>query len=96
MHCDFQKASRNQHFQSTLLVGREGVTKNSTLLIMLTILDDPLGYIQYKRKIQPRGYSAASLLRGSSGVAPPPVGRAGGHQTRRAAPRVGTVSSGIW
>ena len=35
---------KNQHFQSTMLRGREGVTKNSTsctLLIMLTILDDP-------------------------------------------------------
>ena len=36
---------KNQHFQSTLLEGREGVTKQSTLcalLIMLIILDDPL------------------------------------------------------
>ena len=42
-HCDSGKGSQNQHFQSTLLVG--GVTKNSnpcTLLIMLTILGDPL------------------------------------------------------
>ena len=37
---------KNQHFQSTLLGGREGVTKKSTLctlLKMLTIMDDPLG-----------------------------------------------------
>ena len=27
VHCDFEKVSQNQHFQSTLLVGREGVTK---------------------------------------------------------------------
>ena len=36
---------KNQHFQSTLLGGREGVTKESTLcmlLIMLTIMDGPL------------------------------------------------------
>ena len=35
---------QNQHFQSTLLGGREGVTKKSTLctlLIMLIIMDDP-------------------------------------------------------
>ena len=34
----------NQHFQSTLMGGREGVTKKGTLctfLIMLPILDDP-------------------------------------------------------
>ena len=44
-HCDFEKGSQNKHFQGTLLVGREGVTKKSTLyslLTMLTILDDPL------------------------------------------------------
>ena len=45
VHCHFEKGSKNQHFQSTILVGREGVTKTSTLctlLIMWTILDDPL------------------------------------------------------
>ena len=26
-HCYSEKGSQNQHFQSTLLVGREGVTK---------------------------------------------------------------------
>ena len=42
-HCDFEKGSKNQHFQSTLLVGR-GDKKITlcTLLTMLTILDDPL------------------------------------------------------
>ena len=29
MHCDFEKGSRNQHFQSTLFVGREGSDKRS-------------------------------------------------------------------
>ena len=46
MHCDFEKGPENQHFQSTLPVGKEGVTKKGTmcmLLKMLTILDDPLG-----------------------------------------------------
>ena len=33
-HCDFEKGFQNQHFQSTLLVGRKKVT----LLAMLTIL----------------------------------------------------------
>ena len=45
VYCDFEKGSQNQHFQSTLLVVREGFTKKSTLctlLIMLTIVDDPL------------------------------------------------------
>ena len=48
MHCDFEKGSQNEYFKyfkSTLLVGREGVTKKEyscTLLIMLTILDVPL------------------------------------------------------
>ena len=35
----------NQHFQSTLLGGGEGVTKKSTLCTlvkMMTIMDDPL------------------------------------------------------
>ena len=44
MHCDYEKRSQNQHFQSTLSVGREGVTEKSTLctlLIMLTNLDNP-------------------------------------------------------
>ena len=42
VHCDFEKWSQNQHFQSTILVEREVVTERSmcTLLIMLTILDD--------------------------------------------------------
>ena len=35
-HCE---GSQNQHLKSTL--GREVVTKKCTLLIMLTILDDP-------------------------------------------------------
>ena len=45
VHCDFEKVSRNPHFQSTLLVWREGVKKKNilcTLLIMLTIMDDTL------------------------------------------------------
>ena len=36
----------NQHFQSTLLGGGEGVIKKSTLCTlvkMMTIMDDPLG-----------------------------------------------------
>ena len=42
-HCDFEKGSRNQHFQSTPLVGRKGQNSSlCTLLIMFTILDDPL------------------------------------------------------
>ena len=44
MHCNFEKGCPNQHFQNTLLVGRERVTQKSTLgtlLMMLTILDDP-------------------------------------------------------
>ena len=44
--CDFEKGSQKQHFQSTLLVGREGSQKITctlcTVLIMLTILDDAL------------------------------------------------------
>ena len=46
VHCDFENVSNlNQHFQSTLMVGREVVTQKSTLctlLIILTIFDDPL------------------------------------------------------
>ena len=44
VHRDFEKMSKHQHFQSTLLV-RRGVTKKSTvcmLYIMLTLLDDLL------------------------------------------------------
>ena len=43
VYCDFEDGFQNQLFQSTL--GREGSHKNSTLcmlLIMLTILGDPL------------------------------------------------------
>ena len=44
---NFEKGSQNQHIKSTLLVGGggKGVTEKSTLctlLIRLTILDDPL------------------------------------------------------
>ena len=45
VYCDFEKGSSNPRFRSTLLIGREVVTTKSTLctvLIMLTILDDPL------------------------------------------------------
>ena len=47
LHFDFEKGQgyQNQHFQITLLVGREGVTKKSTLctlLMMLTIIDSSL------------------------------------------------------
>ena len=45
VHRNFEKGSQN-HIFKVLLVGREGVTKKSTLctlLIMLTILDDTLG-----------------------------------------------------
>ena len=40
--CDFEKRPQNQHFQSTVLIGSEGVTQEHsvTLLIMLTILND--------------------------------------------------------
>ena len=38
VHRDFEKGSRNQNFQSTLLGGREGVTKKSTLCTLLTML----------------------------------------------------------
>ena len=41
VYCDFEKGSQNQHFQSTLLLGRDGVHKKSRFFIMLTILDDP-------------------------------------------------------
>ena len=42
-HCDFEKTSQNQHFQSTLSAGRGSQKKSTlcTLLIMLTILDNP-------------------------------------------------------
>lgn len=30
VHCDFENGSKTQHFQGTLLVGREGVTNNSS------------------------------------------------------------------
>ena len=45
VHCDFEKVSQDQQFQSTLSVGRGSQKKSTlcTLLIMLTILDDPLG-----------------------------------------------------
>ena len=44
VHCDLEKGYRDEHFQSTLLVEREGgnTKDDCTLLIMLTILDDPL------------------------------------------------------
>ena len=45
VHYDFEKAFRNPHFRKTLLVGRARVTQKNTLcmlLIMLTVLDDPL------------------------------------------------------
>ena len=47
---DFQKGSQNQHFQNTLLVGREAFTNKSslcTLLIILTILDDSVPSVIY-------------------------------------------------
>ena len=31
VHCYSEKGSQNQHFQSTLLVGKEGTQKKSTL-----------------------------------------------------------------
>ena len=37
VHCDFDQGSKNQDFESTLLVGREGITKMSTLCALLTI-----------------------------------------------------------
>ena len=43
MHC-IKGSLKNQHFQRTLLGGKERVAKNSTLgthFIMLTIMDDP-------------------------------------------------------
>ena len=43
VNCDFEKESRNQHFQGSLRVERDGVTQKSTLcrlLIMLTIPED--------------------------------------------------------
>ena len=45
MHCTFIPRSPKETLKSTLLGGREGVTKKSTLctlLIMLIIMDDPL------------------------------------------------------
>ena len=39
VHCDFEKGSQNQHFQSMLFVGMSTLC---TLFIMLTILDDHL------------------------------------------------------
>ena len=47
VHCDFEKGSRNQYYQSTLLVltWKGGGHKHSTLsilLTMLTLLMDPL------------------------------------------------------
>ena len=45
VHCDFDNGYRNQHFQSTLLVGRERSQKESTLctlLKMFTVLDETL------------------------------------------------------
>ena len=44
VHCDFQKGSQNQHFLSTLLVGREVERKGGgyNCTLELTILDDPL------------------------------------------------------
>ena len=59
VHCDFKKVSQNQHFHIALLVemGEEGTTQNSTqstLLIMLTILDDPLGKMPHKWRLAAR------------------------------------------
>ena len=31
VHSDFENGSQNQHFQSTILVGREGVTKECSV-----------------------------------------------------------------
>ena len=48
INCDFEKGSQNQHYQSTILVWREGATKKTTLctlLILLIILDDPLSEV---------------------------------------------------
>ena len=36
-NCDFEKGSRNLHFHSYLLVGREGVTKQSTLCMLRNV-----------------------------------------------------------
>ena len=41
VHCDFEKVSKNQNFQSTPLVGTEGVTKKSTVCTLLIMLKNP-------------------------------------------------------
>ena len=40
VHCNFEKGSQNQHFQSTLLVGREGVTKKEYSVYALDNVDN--------------------------------------------------------
>ena len=51
MHCDFDTGSlKNQHFQSTRLGGERRSQKKSmlcTLLIMLTIMNDPIPHLRY-------------------------------------------------
>ena len=46
VHCNFEKGPQNLHFKSTLFVGKGGSQEKSTLctslVIMLTIVDDPL------------------------------------------------------
>ena len=39
-HCDFEKGSQNQHFQSTLLVGKEGVTQKEYSVYALDNVDN--------------------------------------------------------
>ena len=48
MHCDFEKGSHwKQHFQITLLVGREGVTKKNSTLCTILIMLKRIRYIYF-------------------------------------------------
>ena len=40
LHCDFENGSENQHFQSNLLVGREGVTRKESCVYALDYVDN--------------------------------------------------------
>ena len=55
MHCNFEKGSRNQHLQSTLLVGREGVTKKDNSVYALDNVDNS------KRPESPSGETIRSV-----------------------------------
>ena len=35
VHYDFEKGSQNQHFQSTFLVGMEGLKKNTLYMLLI-------------------------------------------------------------